>query len=160
MSGFIAKFSGVYEHSPWVAERVLDAHGELDDIDQIETVMVKIVDNASVAEKLELILGHPELAVSQSYAGQLTSESRQEQQSAGLDNCSSVEVERFNDLNKKYTGRFGFPFVMAVWGKSRSEILAAFETRLNNNFDTEFSNAINEIHKIAAMRLHRLEMKT
>ena len=159
MSRLLSRFSGVYEHSPWVAERLLALHGELDDITRIEAAMVKIVDAASFEEKIALIRSHPDLAVSQDDAGQLTSESREEQHSAGLDSCSSGEVERFDLLNRKYREKFGIPFVIAVWGKSRYEILDAFGTRLGNDFDTEFGNAIAEIHKIAALRLNRLDVK-
>ena len=130
MSWDLSRFSGVYEHSPWVAERLMSMHEELDDIARIEAAMVKIVDDATFEEKMTLIRNHPDLAVSQGVAGQLTSESREEQQSAGLDSCSSGEVRRFDSLNKNYRERFGFPFVIAVWGKSRYEILDAFEKRL------------------------------
>jgi len=134
-------------------------HGDLDDIVRIEVAMAKIVDDASHEEKMALIRNHPDLAVSQGVAGQLTSESREEQHSAGLDSCSSGEVQRFDSLNKKYRERFGFPFVIAVWGKSRYEILDAFETRLENDFDSEFGIAMEEIHKIAALRLQRLNVR-
>jgi len=155
----MSRFSGVYEHSPWVAERLMATHGELDDIAEIEAAMAKIVDDASFEEKMELIRKHPDLAVSQDRAGQMTMESREEQHSAGLDSCSSGEVQLFDTLNKKYRERFGFPFVIAVRGRSRYQILDAFETRLGNDFDSEFSNAMDEIHKIAALRLQRLNVR-
>ena len=157
MSRFVYKYGGIYEHSPWVAERVVAMHGKLDDIDQIRDLMAKVVDDASTEEKVRLIQNHPELVIKQQEQERLTPESRQEQKNAGLDSFSAKEVARFDILNKKYREKFGFPFVIAVWGKTQFEILTAFENRIKNDLETEFSNAMSEIHKIASMRLERME---
>ena len=93
-------------------------------------------------------------------AGELTADSTAEQASAGLDQCSKVEYERFQALNDAYKEKFGFPFVMAVRDSSRDEILDAFSARLKNDYDLEFETALEEIHKIARLRLEAMEGNT
>jgi len=88
--------------------------------------------------------------------GELTAESTAEQAGAGLDACSPAELKRFQDLNALYVRRFGFPFIMAVRGNSRGEILAAFEHRIDHDTETEFRTALQEVHKIAQLRLSDL----
>ena len=150
---FIARYGGVYEHSPWVAEMAAPLLDGSADVDVIARVMEDCVDNASRDRQLELIRAHPDLAGKAAIAGNLTDDSTTEQSSAGLDRCSPEEFARFQALNEAYRKKFGFPFVMAVRNKSRAEILAAFESRLGNGYDEEFESALVEIHKIARMRL-------
>jgi 2-oxo-4-hydroxy-4-carboxy-5-ureidoimidazoline decarboxylase len=100
-----------------------------------------------------LIKAHPDLAGRAAIAGELTEASNEEQASAGIDQCSPEEFARFQDLNERYKAKFDFPFVMAVRKSNRHEILVAFETRLSNDPDDEFEQAIAEIHKIARLRL-------
>jgi 2-oxo-4-hydroxy-4-carboxy-5-ureidoimidazoline decarboxylase len=154
---FVARFGAIYEHSPWVAE---EAAGIVDDnanIEQVAAVMADCVDNASVDQQLELIRAHPDLAGKAQIAGELTKDSTSEQASAGLDQCSAEEYEQFQSLNRAYHEKFGFPFIMAVRGSSRQEILAAFASRLNNEPGLEFETALAEIHKIARLRLQAAE---
>jgi OHCU decarboxylase len=106
-----------------------------------------------MGRQLDLIRAHPDLAGKAAIAGELTDDSETEQASAGLDSCSPDEYARFKALNDEYRSKFGFPFVMAVRNKSRKEILEAFETRLENDYDEELENALLEIHRIARMRL-------
>ncbi len=153
---FVRRFGHVYENSPWVAERAAAHLGRSVDYDQIARLMADCVDNASREQQLELIRAHPELAARSRVADDLTEASLAEQASAGLDVLSADEVERFRALNGAYRERFGFPFVMAVRGSSRADILAAFESRLSNDRDTELENALVEIHKIARLRLEAL----
>lgn len=153
---FIARFAGIYEHSPWVAERVAPIAEQLDDTQQLATLMVDCVDNADTELQLRLIRAHPDLAGKAQEAGDLTADSTAEQASAGLDQCSKVEYERFQALNEAYKEKFGFPFVMAVRGSSRAEILDAFSTRLQNDYDLEFETALAEIHQIARLRLEAM----
>ena len=150
---FIARYGGIYEHSPWVAERAAALLDDSADIDVIARVMADCVDNASVGWQLSLIRAHPDLAGKAAIAGELTDSSKTEQTSAGLDSCSPEEYARFRALNQQYRSKFGFPFVMAIRNKSRGEILEAFESRLENDYDEEFENALLEIHRIARMRL-------
>jgi OHCU decarboxylase len=150
---FIARYADIYEHSPWVAERVAPLATEGDDTEQLAMLMADCVDNAATEQQLELIRAHPDLAGRAQVAGELTADSTIEQASAGLDRCSPEEFERFQRLNEAYRDRFGFPFVMAVRGSSRGQILDAFAARLENDYDLEFETALAEIHKIARLRL-------
>ena len=150
---FVQRYRGIYEHSPWVAEKAAPLVDDSADVDVIARVMVDCVDNASEERQLALIRAHPDLAGKAAVAGSLTDESESEQASAGLDRCTPEEYERFQALNTAYRMKFGFPFVMAVRNCSREQILAAFESRLENDYDVEFENALLEIHKIARMRL-------
>jgi OHCU decarboxylase len=150
---FIARYGGVYEHSPWVAEQVATLAADVDDSSTLATLMADCVDNAAVEQQLELIRAHPDLAGKAQVAGELTPDSAVEQASAGLDQCSSNEFERFQELNAAYWDKFGFPFVMAVRGHDRASILDAFASRLENDYELEFETALVEIHKIARLRL-------
>jgi OHCU decarboxylase len=103
-----------------------------------------------------LILAHPDLAGKLALAKTLTAESTREQASAGLDRLSAGDLARFTALNDSYRARFAFPFIMAVKGRSQDEILAAFETRLLNDPETETAAALAEIDRIAALRLKEI----
>ncbi len=154
---FIARFGGIYEHSPWVAERMLALDVDTSDVAAVARVMADVVDNAARDRQLQLIRAHPDLAGKAQIAGELTAESTAEQASAGLDRCSEEEFERFQALNAAYHEKFGFPFVMAVRDSSRAEILEAFAQRLENDYELEFETALVEIHKIARLRLEAME---
>ena len=154
---FVARYGGIYEHSPWVAECAARDGVDADDIEDIAQVMADCVDNAAEERQLELIRAHPDLAGRAQIAGELTADSTAEQASAGLDQCSRVEYERFQALNDAYREKFGFPFVMAVRGRDRGEILEAFSARLQNDYDVEFETALSEIHQIARLRLEAME---
>jgi OHCU decarboxylase len=154
---FITRFSGIYEHSAWVAEEAAPFVADSRDMDAIAIVMADCVDNASTERQLELIRAHPDLAGKAQVAGDLTADSTSEQSSAGLDQCSAEEYDRFQALNTAYHDKFGFPFVMAVRNSSRTEILEAFASRLGNDPDTEFETALAEIHTIARLRLQAME---
>lgn len=159
MSGtdFVARYGGIYEHSPWVAEQVKALVDDNVDTEQLVRLMADCVDNASREQRLELVCAHPDLAGKAQISGDLTVDSSVEQASAGLDQCTPDEYARFQSLNSSYKNKFGFPFVMAVRDSSRAQILAAFETRLGNDNDLEFETALEEIHKIARLRLCALE---
>lgn len=153
---FMALYGGVYEHSPWVAEQVARVAAGVDDIGRLAELMADCVDNAGTEQQLALIRAHPDLAGKAQVAGELTEDSTAEQASAGLDRCTRVEFEKFQALNEAYEEKFGFPFVMAVRGRNRAEILEAFSTRLKNDYDVEFETALAEIHKIARRRLEAI----
>ncbi len=159
---FVARYGGVYEHSPWIAEQVFDEQVLADLIDSESTEELTIlfgecVDNAARDQRLALIRAHPDLAGRAAIAGELTADSNDEQSSAGIDQCTPEEFARFQDLNDHYRQKFSFPFVMAVRNSNRQAILSAFEERLKNSATDEFEYAVAEIHKIAAMRLAALE---
>ena len=154
---FVERYGGIYEHSPWVAEAaaaILDADANRD---TIRRVMADCVDNACTDAQLELMRAHPDLAGKAAIAGNLTAESTGEQASAGLDQCTPAEFERFQSLNAAYRRKFGFPFIMAVRGASRGDILRAFAERVDNPADVEFETALAEIHRIAELRLEAME---
>ncbi len=150
---FVARYRTVYEHSPWVAEHAAARAAGLTDPGRIADVMAKCVDDASHERQLALIRAHPDLADRTRISADLTDDSRAEQASAGLDRCSADEFERFRELNAAYRKKFGFPFVIAVRGKSRNEILERFSARLDSDYNREFRTALAEIHKIARQRL-------
>jgi OHCU decarboxylase len=147
---FVNRYGGIYEHSPWVAEQVEALLGSVvADTDLLVSLMSDCVDNASTEKQLELIRAHPDLAGRAQLAGKLTAESTVEQSSAGLDQCSAEEYEKFQSLNAAYRKKFDFPFIMAVRNSTRAEILQAFAKRIENDYDEEFETALIEIHKIA-----------
>jgi OHCU decarboxylase len=155
---FVARFGGVYEHSPWIAE-VLHDRGLTpaeDSSEDLADAMAAVLAQADQAAKIALIRAHPDLAGRAAIAGEMTDASKSEQAGAGLDRCSPEEFHRFQELNEAYKVKFGFPFILAVGGRKRDEILAAFEERLGNDHDTEFATALDEVNKIARMRLEAL----
>ena len=156
---FVARYGGIYEHSPWVAERVRNLLEESAvESDLLARLMADCVDNASVEQQLELICAHPDLAGKAQVAGELTADSSEEQSRAGLDQCTTAEFQQLQEMNSLYKEKFSFPFIMAVRNSNRVEILAAFATRLKNDYDAEFETALQEIHKIARLRLAALEL--
>jgi 2-oxo-4-hydroxy-4-carboxy-5-ureidoimidazoline decarboxylase len=155
---FVQRYGGIYEHSPWVAERVnLLLEDAAPDTELLVRLMADCVDNASVDTQLELIRAHPDLAGKTQVAGELTADSTEEQSKAGLDQCTADEFEKFQSLNASYKEKFGFPFIMAVRESNRSQILDAFASRLDNDYSEEFETALQEIHMIARLRLTALE---
>jgi 2-oxo-4-hydroxy-4-carboxy-5-ureidoimidazoline decarboxylase len=156
-SEFVARYGGIYEHSVWVAEEAAGDAIASENIEQIATIMADCVDNASTERQLTLIRAHPDLAGKAQVAGELTQDSTTEQSSAGLDQCSADEYAQFQSLNDDYHRKFGFPFVMAVRASTRLEILTAFAARLENDAAIEFETALQEIHKIATLRLQAME---
>lgn len=158
LDAFVHRFGGVYEHSPWVAERTYQAglDGRHMDIANLADAMASELAKATPEEKLELIRAHPDLAGRAAERGELTNDSTDEQSSAGLDQCSAEELARFTYLNDAYKAKFDMPFIMAVRGSNRHQILAGFEERLNNAPDAEFERALTEINRIAMLRLESL----
>ena len=136
---FVARYGWVYEHSPWIAER-LHAAGlgpEHDTVDGLHRALARIVDEAGPEAQLGLIRAHPDLAGRLAVAGELTQASSAEQAGAGLDQCTAAEFRCFQALNADYKARFGFPFILTVAGKSRAEILEVFEQRIDNSANVE-----------------------
>lgn len=155
---YVARFGGVFEHSPWIAERAYDAGG-LQETPTAEGVHVALVGQfraASAAEQLSVLRAHPDLAGKLAIAGDLTEESRNEQAGAGLDRLSPEEHARFTALNTAYTDKFGFPFIIAVKGLTKDDILAAFESRIDNTPEQEFETALRQVERIALLRLTAL----
>ncbi len=151
---FVAAYGGLYEHSPHFAQAVWRniPHTALDTVEGLSHALKAAVEAAGRPAQLALIRAHPDLAD----RARLSAESVSEQAGAGLDNCSAEELAEFRGLNEAYKARFGFPFVKAVRGFTRGEILAEFRRRAANEPDAEFRTALDEIHKIALLRLNDL----
>ena len=156
LQDFVARYGGVYEHSPWIARDSWPTGHRATQAEQLSRIFQHTVDTASPACKLALIRAHPDLAGRLAIARELTEDSASEQSSAGLDQCNEEEFHQFQLHNKAYLEKFDFPFVMAVKNSNRTAILAAFAQRLENSYAEEFSCAIREIHKIARMRLEQI----
>ncbi|AYD01880.1 2-oxo-4-hydroxy-4-carboxy-5-ureidoimidazoline decarboxylase [Neorhizobium sp. NCHU2750] len=155
---FIAAFGGVFEHSPFIAERAYDAGLILVPLTAkgVHAAMASEFRKASREERLGVLNAHPDLAGKLAVAGELTEDSKKEQAGAGLDRLSADEHGRFTLLNSAYVTKFGFPFIIAVKGLGKDDILAAFETRISNNADEEFSTACAQVERIALLRLSAL----
>ena len=119
------------------------------------SLMETIVETASDQKKLDLLRTHPDLAGRLSLA-ELTESSRAEQTGAGLDQCSPDELKEFQQLNRMYIEKFGFPFIFAVKGFHRADILEAFRQRVEHHPDGEFMTAIEQVHRIARLRLETI----
>ncbi|MFQ3284013.1 MAG: 2-oxo-4-hydroxy-4-carboxy-5-ureidoimidazoline decarboxylase [Natronomonas sp.] len=145
---FVDELDDVYEHSPWVPERVLPER-PFDSLAELREAMRRVVDEASRETKLELLRSHPDLG---DQTG-ITESSEKEQASAGLDQLSPEMYEAFQRLNDRYRGAFGFPFIMAVKNESPKAIKEAMETRVEQTESEEFRTAIAEVHTIARFRL-------
>ena len=155
---FVSAFADIYEHSPWVAEKAYDLgqDASLDEIDSLHQRMADILLSASHEAQLALINAHPDLAGKAAIRGELTASSTAEQAGAGISECTAEEFARFTELNDAYKAKFGFPFIKAVKGSNRHQILAAFEERIHNSAEQEFATALAEINKIALFRLQAL----
>jgi len=155
---FLFVYGGVYEKTPWIAEAVFEAGltPACDTLEGLVSAMKARVEQACETRKLALLCAHPDLAGKLAAAGELTADSTLEQAGAGLDQCTPDELAAFQDLNARYTEKFGFPFIIAVSGLHRGQILEIFKTRLNNSTEEEFETALKEVHKIASIRLTAL----
>ncbi|MCP5082389.1 MAG: allantoinase PuuE [Alphaproteobacteria bacterium] len=157
-SSFVAKFGGIFEHSAWIAERAFD--GELGPAHNTATglhsALARVFRSASEEERHGVLAAHPDLAGKLAAAKRLTAESTSEQASAGLDALTDEERARFTELNTTYTERFGFPFILAVKGRSKNEILNNFQSRVGNAHEDEFTEACRQVERIAQLRLHDL----
>jgi len=154
----LALLDGLYEHSPWIAAAAL-AERPFRSLDHLKHAMVKVLAGASPQARIDLIRAHPELAGKAMVARNLTAESTDEQNRAGLTQCSVEEFARIQQLNADYNARFGFPFILAVRGPrglglGKQEIIATFARRLDNHPDFECAEAIRNIHRIAEIRLN------
>ena len=154
-SAFVEAFGGVFEHSAWIAERAFDAElGPANDTAQgLHAALAIQFRMASDDERLGVLRAHPDLAGKLAAAKRLTPESTAEQAGAGLDALTDEERATFTGLNERYTESFGFPFIIAVKGLGKADILAAFETRVENDRDAEFATACRQVERIARLRL-------
>jgi allantoinase len=152
---FIAQFGCIFEHSAWIAEGAFD--GELgpthDNAAGVHQALARVFRNASEEQRLGVLTAHPDLAGKLAAAGRLTAESTSEQAGAGLDMLTDEERASFTALNDTYTGKFGFPFIIAVKDNTKATIVEAFERRINSDRKTEFAEACRQVERIAELRL-------
>lgn len=152
---FRSALAGIFEHSPWVPDRAWSRRPFVD-IAELHRAMCDVVAQADREEQHALIRAHPQLAGKAAIRGELSSASAAEQSGAGLDQCTADEYAGITRLNLAYMEKFGFPFILAVRGHSRSSIIGALETRVENTLDAEFIEAMQQIEKIARFRLEGL----
>lgn len=151
---FVARLGGIYEHSPWVAERAF-ASRPFASLDELHAAMQRAMLAATREEQLRLIRAHPEL-LGRLEAAELTDSSRNEQAAAGLDRCTTGQKARMQAQNQAYRVKFGIPFIVAVKGLDWGGIIERIEQRLANAPDAELSTALEEIGRIARFRLEGL----
>jgi chitin deacetylase len=155
---FIARFGGIFEHSPWIAERAFDlelgpAH---DSAAGLHSALARMFRSATQAERLAVLTAHPDLAGKLAAAKSLTEESTAEQASVGLDALTVAERAQFTELNSAYIEKHGFPFIIAVKDHTKDGILRAFQTRIANDTATEFTTACSAVERIARIRLDQI----
>ncbi len=152
---FVATFGGIFEHSPWIAERACayESGPTHDTARGVHNLLCRAFRSASDGERLGVLNAHPDLAGKLAAAGRLTAESTAEQAGAGLDMLTDDERAMFQKLNADYVARHGFPFIIAVKDNTKASILDAFHRRIKNNRDTEFAEACRQVERIAELRL-------
>ncbi len=155
---FRQKFGAVYEHSAWIADNVFDrgGNGFLSDPDAMIVCFESEFMATGADVQLAVLRAHPELACARAEHGLLSNASRNEQSGAGLDQCTEDEFAEFSKLNAAYRNKFGFPFIIAVKGRARAEILDIMGQRLNNDPETEFNTALEQVCRIARFRVEEI----
>jgi len=154
---FAEVFGNIFENASWIAD-MLYRQKPFKNFHDLSNKMISIFENANNKEKLKILNSHPDLA-DKTKIGFLTPDSNKEQGNAGLDQCTKEEFNEFKNLNLEYKNKFGFPFIIAVKEKKRSEILINFKKRILSDKKTEFDEAINQVKKIASFRLDELKIK-
>ena len=148
---FISTFGNIFEKTEWIAERCYESK-PYNNLDQLVLKMMEIFENAEKDKQLKILNAHPDLAIEK----KLTDDSKNEQKNANLNQCTNEEFEEFKKLNEDYKKKFGFPFIIAVKGKNKEEILNSFRQRITNNINLEFEEAKKQVKKIANFRLSEI----
>ena len=150
-SEFLSIFGNVFEKSKWISEKVFDKK-PFKNLDSFVSEIIAMYENSDNETILEILNLHPELAVEK----KLTTDSEVEQSKANLKQCTPEEFDQFKKLNIEYKKKFNFPFIIAVKGKNKNEILNYFRERINNSLDEEFLEAKKQVKKIATFRLKEI----
>lgn len=153
---YMKVYGELYEHSPWVIEKAYDSvasNAIYNELEKFHTLLSTTVLDATLDLQENLIKAHPMLAGKKAQENALTDFSTDEQKSAGLDSCSDEEIKTFDELNKKYFLKFNFPYILAVKGRNKSEILEDFKKRLENSLKEEREMALQQINQIAWIRI-------
>ena len=150
-SDFLTIFGNVFEKSEWIAEKVFDLR-PFKNFEDLFSKIIGIYENSDKKIILKILNSHPELAVEK----KLTMNSKNEQKNANLNECTNDEYNEFKKLNIEYKKKFDFPFIIAVKGKNKDEILNYFRERIKNSLDEEFLEAKKQVKKIATFRLEEI----
>tara|TARA_B100000029_G_scaffold264341_1_gene260544 strand:+ start:1234 stop:1737 length:504 start_codon:yes stop_codon:yes gene_type:complete len=156
-SEFIKLFANIFENARWIAEELCDQK-PFNSFDELSSKMLNIFENATKENQLKILNAHPDLA-NKTKISSLTPDSLKEQTDAGLDQCTEEEFNEFKQLNNSYR-KFGFPFILAVKGKTKIEILNNLKKRISSSSKIEFNEAIKQVKKIASLRLKELDKKS
>jgi len=154
---FTEVFGNIFENASWIAEKLYEQK-PFKDFQDLSKKMIIIFESADNENKLKILNSHPDLA-NKAKIGSLTSDSNNEQSNAGLDRCTEEEFNKFKNLNAQYKNRFGFPFILAVKGRNKLEILDNFKKRVLSDKQIEFNEAIKQVKQIASLRLEELKNK-
>ena len=155
-SEFVKVFANIFENARWIAEELYNRK-PFDNFEELSLKILNIFETATKEKKLKILNAHPDLA-NKTKISLLTPDSLKEQTSAGLDQCTEEEFNEFKKLNNIYK-KFGFPFIMAVRGKTKTEILNNFRKRISSEQETEFDEAVEQVKLIASLRLEELNNK-
>ena len=150
-------FANIFEKTKWIAEKLYNQK-PFNSFEDLCSKILEIFKTTSKENQLKIIKAHPDLA-DKTKIGLLNIDSRTEQNRAGLNQCSEKEFREFKNLNNEYKKKFGFPFILAVEGKNKAEILNKFKKRILNSADDEFKEAISQVCKIANLRLNKINIK-
>ena len=156
-SEFIKVFANIFENASWIAEDVYSKKPFID-FEDLSRKMINIFSNTTKENQLKILRNHPDLA-DKTKIGSLTVDSKKEQSNAGLDQCTEKEFNEFKNLNDKYKKKFCFPFIYAVKGKEKKEILSNFRQRSLNDINVEFIEAKKQVKTIASLRLNEINKK-
>lgn len=155
-SEFFKVFDELYEHSPWVIEKSFENiknDSKFNDLEEFHKILSSTVLIEGNDLQMSLIKAHPMLAGKQAANNELTDFSTDEQKSAGLNSCTDEEMKIFDELNKSYFDKFDFPYILAVKGRNKEEILKNFKSRLENSYEVEKKEALEQINQIALIRI-------
>ncbi len=156
-SEFIEIFANIFEKTKWIAEKLYDQK-PFSCFEDLCSKMLEIFKTTSKENQLKILRAHPDLA-NKTKINLLSSDSRSEQTKIGLNQCSEKEFNEFKNLNYDYKKKFGFPFILAVGGKNKIEILNEFKKRILNSIGKEFNEAVIQVCRIANLRLKKLNIK-
>ena len=152
-SEFIKVFANIFENARWIAEELYNKK-PFDNFEELSSKILNIFETATKEKQLKILKDHPDLA-NKTKISLLTPDSLKEQTGAGLDQCTEEEFNEFKKLNASYK-KFGFPFILAVKGKTKIEILNNFKQRIAYDINVEFIEASLQVKKIASLRINEI----
>ena len=156
-SEFVKVFANIFENTEWIAEELYNQI-PFNNFEELSSKILNIFETATEEKQLKILNAHPDLA-NKTKIGLLTPDSLKEQTNAGLDQCSEEEFNEFKNLNNQYKKKFGFPFIYAVKGKEKKDILSNFRQRSSNDINVEFIEAKKQVKTIASLRLNEINKK-